>query len=177
MPEILENFAILMRRDIDFNTLSLGGVAYGSDVREFPFERISEITLAKVVERASYSDDVGYRYYDENDKELKKSEVINSVIEDGGVFHFAEKVSFFVNNGRVNGFSIYGGHERFFRYLPNFEIFIQEFGNPDELKTSMAHGDEFMKKCLYRGCKKLVVWNTVSQEIVCFVLGDVADTL
>lgn len=177
MPEILENFEILMRRNIDLDTLSLGGVAYGSDVSEFPFERISEITLAKIVESTSYSDIAGYSYYDENDQELEKSEVIDSVIEDGGVFHFSEKIGFFINEGKVNGFSIYGGHEGFFRHLSNFEIFIQEFGNPDELKTTMAYGNGFTKKCLYRGCKKLIVWNVASQEIVCFVLGDITDTL
>lgn len=114
MIEILENFEILKSSSLELDNLSLAGVKYGSDVNEFPFEKITEITLAPIVKGSSWSKAEGSRYYDENENELSKAEVIHNVVQEGGVFHFYEKISFVVKNGKIREFSIYGAHKDYY---------------------------------------------------------------
>ncbi|ESK54088.1 hypothetical protein [Acinetobacter tjernbergiae] len=66
---------------------------------------------------SSWSKAEGSRYYDENENELSKAELINNVVQEGGVFHFYEKISFVVKNGKIRDFSIYGAYKDYYSYI------------------------------------------------------------
>ncbi|USA52308.1 hypothetical protein NDN13_12555 [Acinetobacter sp. C32I] len=170
MIEILENFEILKSSSLELDNLSLAGVKYGSDVNEFPFEKITDITLAPIVKGSSWSKAEGSRYYDENENELSKAEVINNVVQEGGVFHFYEKISFVVKNGKIREFSIYGAHKDYYSYIKNFEQFEEEFGKPEKMEITQAYGDMMNYKCFYNNGKNLVVWDVDQKAIVVILL-------
>jgi len=171
MIEILDNFWILKKGALDLSELSLSGVKFGSDISDFPMNKVSEITLAPIVKGSSWSVSEGSRYYDEDDNELSKEAVIDNVVEEGGVLHFEEKISFFIRNGKVCEFSIYGAHKNHFDYIKSFEHFENEFGVPDSKTTSVAYGDIMDHKCFYKASRKLVVWNVGRKDISAILLG------
>lgn len=154
MIELLKNLNILKNVELNLSTLSMAGIRYGLPANEFPLHLVREVTLAPIIESSHYSSESSTKYFDKNNNEISKRDVIQSAIEESGCLHIDGNISFFIRNGNVSHFSLYGPQKQHFSYIKNLKHLISEFGKPDILKSSDAYGEIFNSKLFTENRKK-----------------------
>ena len=98
MSELFANEVLLRSSTLRVEELSLLGVPYGCEAKNFPAERVCQVTLAPIVQSTSWSQENGASYQDANSQTLHLSDVITNAMQEHGVLHFPEGVSFGFKN-------------------------------------------------------------------------------
>lgn len=171
MLDLLENMPLLKSPNLRLEDLALRGIPYGCAASDFPVSLVSQVTLAPIVKRSSWSTESGAIYQDENGNKLSLSEVIANALQFGGTLHLPEGISFGFQGGRVTRLAIYGEKLEFFRYIKSYQQFTDEFGKPDSVVTEDAHGDLMGYKHYYAECKKVVIWDEFKRRLVVINFG------
>jgi hypothetical protein len=172
MIEILSDLEILTKPVLDLDTLQLDGVPFGSDTRSFPRGKITDVTFSPIVRRYQAGTGVETGYFDEHGRALSLDEVIDSVINTGGMIHFGNKISFKIIDGKIRGFALYGDHLRHFDYIKSYEDCLAAFGPPSRTQANEAYGDLMGYDIYYYGSQKHVGWDSVDNCVSLINLGD-----
>jgi hypothetical protein len=166
MPDLFQNVRLLRSTGLELEELSLCGVRYGCSANEFPVERVSEVTLAPIVQSSAWSTEVGSSYLDANGRKLSLSEVVENAMQCGGILHFRENVSFRFRDGQVDALALYGTSLLIFRYIESYPHFVKEFGAAESVVRKEAFGDLMGYRHYYSHSKKLVEWDDMGKKVV-----------
>lgn len=172
MIEILKDLDVLKTRNWMLSDIQMAGVAFGSDVIDFPRERVTEVTLAPIIKKSSWDRDTGSKYYDCSGDELSQDQVIEDAIQNKGILHFVEGISFKIEEKKVLGFAIYGGILRYFDSLKTYENCLKAFGRPDRMDRKEAYGDLMGYNNYYTKHEMLVSWDSWDERISLLNLGN-----
>ncbi|MEH0971726.1 hypothetical protein V6U77_11395 [Micromonospora sp. CPCC 205546] len=176
MIEILDSLDVLARPLLDLRTLTLAGIRYGSNAADsIDRERIEQVTLSPIVHRQTSGDGTELEYYGADGRRLTLGEVVDSVIEAGGMLHIAGNISYKIAGGTVAGFALYGadrGPLAYFSSLGSYGEFLTAFGTPDSVERNEAYGDLLGYRNYYWGSKKQVYWDGWDERLSSVNLGD-----
>ncbi|MEU7612646.1 hypothetical protein [Micromonospora sp. NPDC049204] len=167
MIEILDDLGVLVRSDLDPETLSLAGVPFGADAADSVQRRQITEASSSIVHRSISGTDSAPEYFAADDRRLTLEEVIDSAIGDGGMVHFADKLSYKIVGSLVVGFALYGagcGHLAHFGYLRSYEQFLLAFGTGDRTEESRVYGDLLGYHNYYWHSRKHVYWSAGDED-------------
>ncbi len=169
---ILENWEILTTPVLELQSLMLAGVRFGASTVDFPRTEITEVTLCPIVFSSRSGTDIESEYFDSQGCKLPLEEVIDSVLADGGIVHFKDKLSFKIVGGRIAGFAIYGPRLNHFSSVNSYEECVRRFGHPDHEVVNEEYGDLMGYDLYYYGARKHVSWDSFDQRVSLINLGD-----
>lgn len=172
MIEILADLEVLKRPQLTLVELSLEGVAFGAQGRSIPRDRIVEVTFSPIVFSSRSGTNIPAQYFDENGGEIPLDRVIDSVIDADGMVHFANKLSFKLAAGAIDGFSLYGTRFEAFGKLEGPGAVIEMFGAPDQSRENISYGDLMGWDFYYAGSQKQVSWDAFDNCISLINLGE-----
>jgi hypothetical protein len=171
MRDLFESQLLLKSSTHLLEDLSLCGVPYGCEASQFPVERVSQVTLAPIVQSFSWSSELGASYQDANGRTLSLSEVIKNAIQFSGTLHFPENVSFGFKNGRVSSFALYGTSLYVFRYIKSYAHFVNEFEAADVVIRKETFGDLMGYEHYYKKSRKLASWDEMGKKVALINFG------
>ena len=171
MQDLFENPQLLKSSDLKLEEVCLCGIPYGCDGRDFPVERVREVTLAPIVQSSTSSGEFGASYKDASGQPLALSDVVANAIQFSGILHLPENVSFGFRDGRVNRFALYGTSLHLFRYIKSHTQFVEEFGVADTVTPKEAFGDLMGYVHYYQRAQKIVEWDEMGKKIVIINFG------
>lgn len=174
MIELARTPDALRRPALELAQLQLHGVAFGSPTGSFPRGRVIEVTLCPIVYSLLFDkqNDKPKLYLDQNGDPIAFAKVVDSVLDLGdGLLHFAEHVSFGIEQGRVMRFSLYGNALRPFSDIASVEQLVVAFGSPDKLVRTEANGDVICFDAYYEGARKWVRWDDWRRRLAFIALG------
>jgi len=169
--ELLENMDVLKSSSLRLDDLALAGVPYGCAEVEFPTNQVTQVTLAPIIKSSSWTSSEGAKYKDDDGRELALGDVIRNAFSEGGILHFASKVSFRISEGRVTGFAIFGSQLEAFRSIRSQEQLVREFGKPDLVQPNEAYGDLMGYFNFYDTPKRWVSWDDWQKRIAGVSVG------
>ncbi|MEU4772637.1 hypothetical protein [Micromonospora sp. NPDC023644] len=176
MIEILDSLDVLAQPFLDLRTLTLAGIRYGSNAaKSIDRERIEQVTLCPIVYRQKSGAGTEPEYYDAGGRRITLDEVVDSVIDAGGMLHVAGNISYKIAGGTVVGFALYGAERGFlahFDSLRSYEEFLTAFGTPDSVERHEVYGDLLGYRNYYWGSKKQAYWDSFDERLSSVNLGD-----
>jgi hypothetical protein len=170
--EILENLEILTSPVLELKSLTLAGVGFDASTADFPRTKITEVTLSPIVFSSRSGTDIEPEYFDSQGHKLSLEEVVDSVLDDGGIVHFKDALSFKIVGGTIAGFAIYGAQLNHFSTVNSYEECVRRFGRPDHEVVNEAYGDLMGYDLYYYGARKQVSWDSFRQRVSLINLGD-----